>query len=357
MTRFVTAIGLTVALAGAAPAQDKKWEPPPPPDGWTAVAGKDGTYRFAFPPDAKRTGSRDRTTTVNGVKTQAAINYCTLADGTTLEVAAFTLSGPGLKGAKAADVLDGFVAAEKDAGFTLSDPKPVTVGGVAGKEYRLTNDKLARRMVLFAVKPRVYELDVTAADAAKLDSAAADTFVKSFVVVPAEAVKAAATETAAKDGQAGKEAMEKFGAKWTMKLEDMTPPTDPAAGTLRGKEFRPDEVLLRGGQLVFRQGAKGAFADAQLDVTLFTKAGESVENRTISVRPATSNPAGSPHLRAATLDAGQKLPAAEAFVNKYALKLTFGAKDAAGGIPGTIYVCLPDAGRSFLAGSFTVRGK
>ena len=35
----------------------------------------------------------------------------------------------------------------------------------------------------------------------------------------------------------------------------MTPPDAPAAGTIRGKEFRPDKVVLEpGGRLVLRQG-------------------------------------------------------------------------------------------------------
>jgi len=57
------------------------------------------------------------------------------------------------------------------------------------------------------------------------------------------------------------------------------------------------------------------------------------------------------------MDKDLRVPKSETVMNRYALKLTFGAKDANGDIPGTIYLCTSDAAKSFLAGSFTAKAK
>jgi hypothetical protein len=321
------------------------------------VVAKDGAYRFAIPAGPSRTGTRERTVSVAGVRSRIQVNYCQLKDGPLLEVQMEALSGPGMRGVTVGDAINSVLDAERDDGFKVSEPKDVTVGEIKAKEYRLTKDTVTRRTVVFAVKPRIYLLNVAAEDAAQLDAETANTFLKSFVLVPAEVVKALAKEKAAKDEQAGKDNLEKFGAKWTTVLKDMTPPDAPVVGVIRGKEFKPEVVTLRGGALQFRQGVKGAFADVEVEVTLFPKAGESLENKTYEIAAAASNPGGSPFVKVATMAPGRRLPQSETFLNKYALKLTLGAKNADGDIPGTIYVCTPDSGKSFLAGAFLIKGK
>src|SRR4051794_34075209 len=215
MIRSAAAVALCAALAGVCPAQDSpKWEPPAPPPGWKAVVSKDGTYRFAVPPDAQRTGTRERTMTAHGVRVRALVNYSQLKDGTLLEVQMASLSGPGLAGTKVADVIAAILDGEKEDGFKVSEPKDVTVGPVKAKEYRLTKDKVSRRTVIVAAKPRIYLLNVGAEDAAKLDAETATTFLGSLVLVPPEVVKAQAKERAEKAEAAGKENQEKYGAKW-----------------------------------------------------------------------------------------------------------------------------------------------
>lgn len=108
---------------------------------------------------------------------------------------------------------------------------------------------------------------------------------------------------------------------------------------------------------MLRQGGNETFADIQVELLFLVRGSESVENKTYEVAAATTNPAGSPHVRLATKGETDRIPKSESFINKYALKLTFGAKDADGNIPGTIYLCTPDSGKSFLAGKFTATVK
>ena len=261
-----------------------------------------------------------------------------------------------LKGVTFGEVMDAMIAGmEKDDGFSASARKEVMVGKIKAREYRLTKDKEAWRMVMFAAKPRIYILNVAADSPAKLDTETAHTYLGSLVLVPAEVVKAAAKEKAAKDEQANKANQEKYGVKWTVKLDEMTPPEAPVVGVIKGKEFKPETVALQpGGWLVFRQGEKGAFADVEVKLWLIPKAGESLENKTYEIAASKS---GGPHVQMSTMPAGRKLPQTESFLTRYALKLTFGAKAGDGSIPGTIYLCTPDSGKSFLAGSFTAKVK
>jgi hypothetical protein len=295
----------------------------------------------------QRSGTRERTITAHGVRVRAQINYSQLKDGTLLEVQMATLSGPGLAGVKVSDVIAAILDGERDDGYKVSEPKEVTVGPIKAKEYRLTKDKVSRRTVIFAAKPRIYLLNVGAEDAAKLDAETATTFLGSLVLVPPEVVKAQAKERAETAEAAGKENQEKYGAKWTTSLKDMMPPDAPVVGVIRGKEFKPDSVLIERRWLVFRQGEKGEKADVEVKVWLAPLHAESLENKTFEI-PTTKF--GGPHVELATTKR-------ESFLNKYALKLTFGAKDADGSIPGTIYLCTPDAGKSFLAGKFTAKAK
>src|SRR5581483_8090731 len=121
MVRLAANFVLAAAAAAACPAQDApKWEPPAPPKGWKAVASKDGTYWFAFPDAAPRTGTRDRNYTIHGIRVRSQTNYCLLKDGTLLEVNASILSGPGVQGVTVAEAIDAIIDGEKDDGFQVS---------------------------------------------------------------------------------------------------------------------------------------------------------------------------------------------------------------------------------------------
>jgi hypothetical protein len=130
-------------------------------------------------------------------------------------------------------------------------------------------------------------------------------------------------------------------------------PATAATGRLRGKTFRPDRVELEGNRLVFRQG-KDFFADLSVEITLDQKANPAAGMKLI-VRPAQQWTDGVPMLLvSASSDKG--LPDTK-FVNEgYALTLEL-AKVDKGKSNGKVYLVLPDAEKSYLAGTFTVARK
>jgi hypothetical protein len=94
----------------------------------------------------------------------------------------------------------------------------------------------------------------------------------------------------------------------------------------------------------------------EVELWLILKPNESVENKTYEVGRGLRPPV-TPHVRLATMAEGAKVPRSVSFLANYSLKLTFSAKDADGAIPGTIYLCAPDAARSWFAGKFTAKEK
>jgi len=114
-------------------------------------------------------------------------------------------------------------------------------------------------------------------------------------------------------------------------------------------------TLQPGGKLLFRQGS-GRWPDAEVELWLILKPSESVENKTYEVGKG-AKPAVTPHVRLATTPEGSQVPRSESHLTNYSLRLTFAAKDKDGAIPGTIYLCTPDAARSWLAGKFAVKEK
>ena len=122
------------------------------------------------------------------------------------------------------------------------------------------------------------------------------------------------------------------------------------AASWTGKAFAPDRVELEGNRLILRQG-KEFFADLSVEIILDgkTKPAEGTE-----ARRQTELRSGPTAFRRCTFPStsGKGLPDTK-FVNEgYALTLELGKADK-GKSPGKIYLCLPDAEKSYLAGTFT----
>src|SRR5262249_15138119 len=114
------AIGIALVIAGTTFGRaDDKWQPPPAPNEWKYVVGKDGTYEFLCPKEPGRTGTRDRDFRVGGARGKMLVNYLMLRDGTLLEVNVATLSGPAFNGVKIGEMYDGLIESEKDDGFSV----------------------------------------------------------------------------------------------------------------------------------------------------------------------------------------------------------------------------------------------
>jgi hypothetical protein len=135
-----------------------------------------------------------------------------------------------------------------------------------------------------------------------------------------------------------------------MDLGKLDVPQALASGRINGRAFRPDRAELKNnGVLNLRQG-QGAFADLEVNVFLFLDKGQAAQGKSWEVKPAAE--AGSPHVHVSWLEGN--FPKTEMYMDKYALKLELGKEDD-GKVPGRIYLCLPDASRSYLAGTFTAQ--
>ncbi len=139
-------------------------------------------------------------------------------------------------------------------------------------------------------------------------------------------------------------------AAWTNKITKMnTIPDEEITGKIDGLEFTLDKAELKAGRVKFRKGT-ALFADLEMDIVLWTKPNEDVSGRkfVINGRPR----AGEPVVTIGAKRKGEKVPKTQ-HASEYLMVLEFGDYNAELRVqPGKIYICLPDRGKSFLAGSF-----
>ena len=139
-------------------------------------------------------------------------------------------------------------------------------------------------------------------------------------------------------------------AEWHDSLDGVAIPDRPATGRIHGRPFVVDGGELNEGVLKLRQG-KAFFADLEIAVFLFTKDGELPAGRTWEIRP--DKKFGKPHVHLGWLTPGNSLPEHDMFMGDYTMRLELGQEENRT-IPGRIYVCTPDANRSWAAGTFRV---
>jgi len=140
---------------------------------------------------------------------------------------------------------------------------------------------------------------------------------------------------------------------WTLDLAKMKIPDAKASGKMHGIDFVPDKVELTNGILKFRQG-KEFFADVELSIFMLLSAGETVAGKSYRINSSDSATGfGNPQIHMDWKPKGEQVPKTGFNFENYAMVLEFG-KAEDGAIPGRIYVCLTDASKSYLAGTFTV---
>jgi hypothetical protein len=137
-------------------------------------------------------------------------------------------------------------------------------------------------------------------------------------------------------------------AVWKTDLKQVKIPESPASGMLHGVPFKPDRVELDHGVLTLRQG-KDFFADGEIRLFLLGNDKEVPEGKSFEV--SASDEFANCQVLMQYKASGQNLPVSENFGNKYALKLELGKLND-DQLPGKIYLCLPDASKSFVAGAF-----
>lgn len=137
-------------------------------------------------------------------------------------------------------------------------------------------------------------------------------------------------------------------AVWKLDLANAKFPERPASGKHHGTEFKVEKASFQGTSLSLLQ-TSGSVRQFLISVPL--KAGETIAGKTLDI--AATNTGVIPRVILNWKDADAKAPASEPFTKGYAMKLEFG--DAANGhIPGKIYLCVPDAAQSFVAGNFDI---
>lgn len=143
------------------------------------------------------------------------------------------------------------------------------------------------------------------------------------------------------------------GSGWTLDLANAAFPPEPVSGRIHGQSFTMEKVALNGGFLEFRQGQE-FFADLEMDVVLFE--GDLAKLSGRSFRMPIKEVGVTPHIYVKWLENGGRSPQTKSYTEGYALRLEFG-QYANGKLPGKIYLCAPDAEKSFIRGSFEVNGR
>jgi hypothetical protein len=140
--------------------------------------------------------------------------------------------------------------------------------------------------------------------------------------------------------------------EWTQQLKEMRFPSAPAAGRLSGLAFAPKAVELSrigGRSLTLRQGDEFN-PDLEVKIALSAGKDDNFSGKTYEIGPDAG--AGSLSVGVTRKGAEGGLPERGSYNEKLALRLEFGAEDG-GNLPGKIYLCLPDAAKSYVAGTFT----
>jgi serine protease Do len=145
------------------------------------------------------------------------------------------------------------------------------------------------------------------------------------------------------------------GPVWTTDLDKMKIPDAPASGWVMGGDFKVDEATLSPvtGFLTLRQG-KLFEPGGHLLIMGLPKSLEELADKTFTV----SGMQDITHklwAQAGRTPEGEKFPKTQMF-GEYAMKLEFG-KAADGKLAGKIYVCLPNASKSVVAGKFMVESR
>jgi len=133
---------------------------------------------------------------------------------------------------------------------------------------------------------------------------------------------------------------------WTLELTNAVIPDTPVAGEIHGRGFAYEKAVLHKGLLLFGQGTPPAW-DLGFGVDLVARQSEELSGRTIEIAPNQTN---APRVGWRWKN-DQQQPATQIISNGYLLKVTFG-QATQGYMPGKIYICLPDADKSFAAGTF-----
>ena len=157
-----------------------------------------------------------------------------------------------------------------------------------------------------------------------------------------------ARRQAEEQAKAAAEAAKPKKATWKLDLANAKFPERPASGKYRGTEFTVELAVFQSGRLILLE-TNGSPRQFVIPVAL--KTGETLSGKSLEITPTNAPPV--PQVTLTWKDEGSNVPSKELFPKGYAMKLEFGTV-AEGRLPGKIYLCVPDAEQSFVAGNFHI---
>jgi Domain of unknown function (DUF4190) len=142
---------------------------------------------------------------------------------------------------------------------------------------------------------------------------------------------------------------------WNLNLTTAQFPNQAAAGKVHGKDFTVESASAQNGIIILRQG-QIALPDLQVMIFTFVKNNQGLAGKNYDISPANSDltQKNMPHVRLLWREEGSATNKIQIFGKGFAMKLQLGSPDAAGKIPGKIYLCYPDDQHSYVAGSFDI---
>jgi DNA-directed RNA polymerase subunit RPC12/RpoP len=133
---------------------------------------------------------------------------------------------------------------------------------------------------------------------------------------------------------------------WTLNLDGVTNlPDTPAAGRIHALDFIVERANFQNGILTLRTGARGPL-DFGCTINFSGAQAEALSGQTIHVTTNADTAARVTLHWKSDADSGR-----DNFTNGYAMRLEFGTL-ANNRLPGKIYLCTPDAEKSYLMGTF-----
>ena len=129
-------------------------------------------------------------------------------------------------------------------------------------------------------------------------------------------------------------------------------PAAPAIGMAHGKAFKLEKATISGSGILKLRVGKEFFADIEFMIFTFVHEEKDIPGTKFKIEPG--NNGSSPHIHFKYKVADKAPRGSEIFMGKYSMVLEFG-EEGEDGIPGKIYLCLPDDKKSFIAGTFVAK--
>src|SRR5665213_261573 len=140
-------------------------------------------------------------------------------------------------------------------------------------------------------------------------------------------------------------------ANWMLALDAVTIPNATAAGRIHGRDFIVERASFQNGSLMLRAGRRGSVAFGVF-INFSGVLPEALSGQTINV---TTNADKAARVSLRWQDVSGTVQK-ENYNDGYALRLEFGGLEK-NRLPGKIYLCLPDAEKSYLMGTFSAEAR